>query len=76
MEVEAKILVVGNIHQAIFDLPVSHDLIDNPVRVIKTYDRSLDGTVQRLAEVHFESLSEAKKKHIYSFLRAIRQIHE
>jgi hypothetical protein len=67
---------VGSHCQASFELPVLHNVLMTPVRVLKTYDKALDpkvATVDRLAEFHFEKLSEEQKNHVISFTTAIGQ---
>src|ERR1700712_86769 len=36
------IISVGEHYQAVMELPVSHNFVNSPVRVIKTYDRAVD----------------------------------
>lgn len=70
------LVFVGEYYQAILELPVSHNFVNNKVRVIKTYDRAVDpkkGLVDRMAEFHFEALSDQHKKYILEFLAAIGQ---
>lgn len=69
-------VTVGEYYHTVFELPVAHTYVNAQVRVIKTYDRSTDlktRTVERMAELHFETLSEDHKKNILSFLSAIGQ---
>lgn len=73
-DIGAKIMKVGDLYQAQFEIPVLKAVIAHTVRVIKTKDLSIEGVVQRTAEFHFGPLAEEEKRHIYSFLRAIRQI--
>ena len=70
------IVQVGEYYQTVFELPVSHSFVNTQVRVMKTYDRSTDAktlVIDRMAEVHFETLSEDHRKNILSFLSAIGQ---
>jgi hypothetical protein len=65
---------VGDYHQIIFELPVLGEFINTQVRVLKTYDRSLDGhKVERMAEFHFQKLSDEHKNRIVQFMAAIKQ---
>lgn len=71
-----SMVFVGEHYQTVFELPVAHTYVNAQVRVIKTYDRSVDPKaklVERMAEVHFEALSEDHRKNILSFLSAIGQ---
>lgn len=70
------ILSVGEYRQITFSIPVSQYQVMTQTRVIKTYDRAVDPktrTVERMVEVHFESLTSEQKKNILSFLGAIGQ---
>ncbi|MBX3021098.1 MAG: hypothetical protein KF799_05420 [Bdellovibrionales bacterium] len=70
------IVHVGEYYTTSFELPVLQTLVGGEVRVIKTYDRSVDPkakVVDRMAELHFESLTEEQRKNILSFLSAIGQ---
>lgn len=70
------ILKVGEYRQIAFTIPVSQHQVSTRVRVIKTYDRSVDPkklAVERMVEVHFEALATEQKKNILSFLGAIGQ---
>jgi hypothetical protein len=71
-----QILHVGGYHQIVFDLPVSREHLDIKVRVLKTYDKSTDPkqvTVERMAEFHFQGLTQEQQKSIVAFLTAIGQ---
>lgn len=70
------IMSVGQDYQASFQLPVLGSVIQGKMKVLKTYDRAIDPKqriVERFAEMHFVSLRQEDKKHILSFLAAIRQ---
>jgi hypothetical protein len=67
---------VGEYYQVVFELPVSHNFVNSSVRVIKTYDRSVDpkkGTVDRMAEFHFKGLTDGHRQYILAFLSTIGQ---
>lgn len=71
-----QILHVGAFHQIAFDLPVSHEHFDIKVRVLKTYDKSTDPKqvkVERMAELHFQGLTQEQQKSIVAFITAIGQ---
>lgn len=71
-----QMAVVGQHYQVNFELPVLNNLILSPVRAIKTYDRVVDPKlhlVERLAEFHFQGLTEESTQHIVAFLNAIGQ---
>ena len=56
--------------------PGGYDHVNGRVRVIKTYDRFVNPMrhhVERMAELHFELLSDDHKENILSFLAAIGQ---
>jgi hypothetical protein len=72
-----QILHVGAYHQIVFDLPVSRERFDVKVRVLKTYDKSTDPKqvkVERMAEFHFQGLTQEQQKSIVAFLTAIGQV--
>ena len=72
----STMVFVGEHYKAVFELPVAHSWVNAQIRVIKTYDKSLDlkaKAVERMAEFHFEVLSDEHKKNILSFLSAIGQ---
>lgn len=67
---------VGDHHVITFELPVLKQFIHTPVRVLKTYDKAVnpkEHLVERMAEFHFEKLTDEHKAHIVSFLTAIGQ---
>jgi hypothetical protein len=75
-KLKGTIVHVGQHYKSDFELPVLHDLITSQVRVMKTYDRSLDPKqhlVERMAEFQFETLTSEGKKSIVAFLSAIGQ---
>ena len=67
---------VGERYQAVLEMPVFHNFVNTPVRVIKTYDRAVDPKkhrVDRMAEFHFENLTDDHRQYIVTFLTAIGQ---
>lgn len=72
-DVDSKILVVGDVHQVDFELPVLHFPVSQSTKIIKTYDRTREGKVERLVEFHFEKIGDDTKNNIIAFLRSIRQ---
>jgi hypothetical protein len=59
-----------------FELPVLNRFVTTPVRVLKTYDKAVnpkEHIVERMAEFHFQKLTDEHKAHILSFLSAIGQ---
>src|ERR1700733_7561445 len=44
VDTASKILVVSDVHQAQFELPVSNFPLNHAMKVIKTYDRTKEGT--------------------------------
>ena len=75
VDMQSKVLKVGDIYQVTFELPVLRVVIDQFAKVMKTYDRVNSGSqaIERLAEFHFTALSDEQTKKIYSFLTAIHQ---
>lgn len=72
-----EMVFVGEYYQLVFELPVLREFVNTQVRVLKTYDRSIDATgkkVERLAELHFQTLSQEHKARIVSFAAAIGQV--
>jgi hypothetical protein len=66
---------VGEHHQVHLDLPTG-DGVTTMVRVLKTYDRSVDPKshkIERMAEFHFENLTDYHKGVISAFLTAVGQ---
>ena len=71
-----QIVHVGEFYQMTFEIPVSHELISTQVRVLKTYDKVLDikeKSVERLAELHFQDLTNEHRTRINAFTAAIGQ---
>lgn len=71
-----SMLTVGEYYQTVFELPAMQTYVNAQVRVIKTYDRSIDPKakiVERMAELRFGTLNPDHKKNILSFLSAIGQ---
>ncbi len=71
-----QILHVGAILQISFEIPVAKHSIVTEVRVLKTYDKTLDlkeKTVERLAELHFQQLTNTHRSRINQFMAAIGQ---
>jgi hypothetical protein len=69
-------LSVGEHLNVIFELPVLHEFVNSPVRVMRTYDRSVDpkkNLIERLAELQFERLTEDHRRRILSFTMTIGQ---
>ena len=67
---------VGEYYTVIFELPVMKQFVNTQVRVFKTYDKAVDlkkHGVERLAELHFEKLTDEHRIRIASFIRAIGQ---
>ena len=74
--VKNQILQVGAYCQVQFELPVHNESVLAQVRVLKTYDRALDGKghlVQRMVEFHFINLSEEHRNRVVGFVTAIGQ---
>jgi hypothetical protein len=72
----AQFVNVGEHYQAAFELPVLKEFVSTPVRVLKTYDKALEPTsrqVQRVAEFHFEKLSEDHRACVTKFMVTIGQ---
>lgn len=70
------IVQVGSFHNIYFEIPVSHEMVNTPVRVLKTYDKALDPKelkVERWAELHFQNLTSEHRSRIVAFLAAIGQ---
>lgn len=75
-KMKAGMVFVGEHYQVVIELPVSHNFVNTPVRVMKTYDKSVDAKkhiVDRMAEFHFENLTDDHRKYILTFLTAIGQ---
>jgi hypothetical protein len=73
-----QIVHVGTYYQIAFEIPVSREFVNTQVRVLKTYDKTLDikeKTVERLAELHFQELTKEHRARIRAFTAAIGQ-HE
>lgn len=71
-----QILHVGAYYQLMFEIPVSHEFVSTQVRVLKTYDKTLDikeKSVERLAELHFQDLTKEHRSRINAFTAAIGQ---
>jgi len=76
VNLRAQFVKVGEYHQLVFELPTMGDVITTQVRVIKTYDKSMDKVgqkVERMAELHFQKLTDAHKARIVAFMSAIGQ---
>ena len=74
--VKKQILQVGAYCQVQFEVPVLNDFVLAQARVLKTYDKALDGKghlVQRMVEFHYINLSEEHRNRIVSFVTAIGQ---
>ena len=70
-KIKVQLVQVGHHYQIQFELPVLHHSIQTPVRVFKTYDKSVDPKlhkVERMAEFHFTKLTEEQTKNISAFL--------
>ena len=70
------LLKVGEYYQINFVLPVFKVAITAKVRILKTFDKSInpkDHVIERMAELHFEGLDPNFQKHIVAFLSAIGQ---
>lgn len=73
----SQMVSVGEYFNLAFELPVYHHLVVAQVRVLKTYDRTLDPkikTVERLAELHFQNLTNEHRSRINAFIAAIGQV--
>ena len=71
-----QMVFVGEYYQLYFELPVVNEDVNTQVRIIKTYDRSVnpkEALVERVAELHFQNLSQEHRARIASFTSAIRQ---
>lgn len=76
VRLKTQILHVGKYYQMTFVIPVSHQPINAKIRVLKTYDKTLDlkeKTVDRLAELHFQDLTNEQRSRINAFTAAIGQ---
>jgi hypothetical protein len=76
VKLSTQFVKVGEHCQLVFELPVLQKFVNSAVRVLKTYDKAVnlkEHHVERLAEFHFEKLSEEYQGYIQSFLRAITQ---
>lgn len=65
---------VGQYYTLTFELPVSHEFVTTPVRVLKTYDKALDPKehkVERWVELHFQNLTDEHRSRIVAFIKAI-----
>jgi hypothetical protein len=72
-----QIVHVGSYYQIVFELPVSREIVSTQVRILKTYDKTLDikeKTVERLAEMHFQDLTKEHRTRIKAFTAAIGQL--
>lgn len=75
-QLKSQIVSVGEYYQLTFQIPVVGEFIVTQVRVLKTYDKSIDPKelkVERLAEFHFQSLTKEHRSRIVAFLAAIGQ---
>ncbi len=71
-----QILHVGMYYQIVFEIPVTHEFVNTQVRVLKTYDKTLDiksKSVERMAELHFQDLTKEHRTRIFAFTNAIGQ---
>jgi hypothetical protein len=76
VRLKSQMVTVGEYYQLIFELPVLKEFINTQVRVLKTYDKSIDPKekkVERLSELHFQALSSEHKARIVAFMSAIGQ---
>ncbi len=76
VRLKAQMVFVGEYYQITFELPVLKEFINTQVRVLKTYDKALDPKqkiVERVAELHFQALSNDHKSRIVAFITAIGQ---
>lgn len=75
VDMQGKVLKVGDLYQVTFELPVLKEQIQQNAKVIKTYDRPNIQThgIDRLAEIRFTAISDAQQTSILKFLQAIRQ---
>ncbi len=76
IRLKKQILHVGAFYQVAFEIPVSHEFINVRVRVLKTYDMTIDikeKCVDRLAELHFQQLTKEYLARINAFTAAIGQ---
>ncbi len=72
----SQFVKVGDRYMVSFVLPTFDQSIMCSVRVVKTYDRSLENSaqkVERMGEFHFEKLTDEHKARIVSFMAAIGQ---
>ncbi len=71
-----QIVHVGKFYQVTFEIPVSREIISTQVRILKTYDKVLDikgKGVERLAELHFQDLTNEHRSRINAFTAAVGQ---
>jgi len=76
VRLKAQLVFVGEYYQMTFSIPVIQHVVTVKVRVIKTYDKSLDlkdRTVERLAELLFQGLTQEHYSRIVGFMNAIGQ---
>lgn len=76
VRLKGPMVFVGEYYQVAFELPVLKEFINTQVRVLKTYDKAIDPKekkVDRIAELHFQGLSDEHRKRILSFNTAIGQ---
>ena len=67
---------VGSFYKVEFELPALKRFVVGDVRVLKTYDKSLNGkefSVERVAEFHFTNIHADHKANIDTFVKAIGQ---
>jgi hypothetical protein len=77
IKLHEKIVHVGEHYNLEFQLPVLHaQVVVAATRVLKTYDKALnpkEHKVERMAELHFQKLTEEQREHILTFIRTIGQ---
>lgn len=70
------LLKVGEFYSISFELPVQKTAVATRVRIVKTYDKSInpkEKLIERMAELHFEGLAHEIRGQIVAFLNAIGQ---
>ncbi len=80
IEVGANFMKVGEKYQVAFDIPMANWNVHEGVVVVKSYNQfggavgaAAGGSLVRVLEMHFRSLSSASKEHIVDFLTKIKQ---
>lgn len=76
VRVDKVFVNVGEHYKIYFEIPVSRDSISVQVRVMKTYDKSVNpkvNVIERMAEFRFENLDSLHLQKIRHFIASIGQ---